>query len=126
MVLRSRPLSPHLGVYRLPFTAVLSIVHRATGGLLFLGLSFFSWLLVVFHFFPEQARSVLTYWPCRFAVHAALITFAGTLCYHYCNGIRHLIWDCGYCLGKLSSVVSGCVMLFMAALLAVVMFFIWF
>ena len=123
---RSRPLSPHLGVYRLPFTAVLSIMHRATGGLLFLGLSFFSWLIVLFHFFPDTMRSVLVYWPSKVVVYAALFTLFGTLCYHYCNGLRHLLWDCGYCLGKSSAVVSGFVMLGFATVMAAVLFFVWF
>ena len=126
MVSRSRPLSPHLGVYRLPFTAVLSILHRATGGLLFLSLSFFSWLLIAFHFFPGQTRHVLAYWPFGWVVRAAMVTLLGTFSYHYCNGIRHLLWDCGYCLDKSTSFWSGCVMLFMAALLVAMMFFVWF
>ena len=32
-----RPLSPHLQVYRLPFTAVISIAHRLTGLMIVLG-----------------------------------------------------------------------------------------
>ncbi|HAD86637.1 MAG TPA: succinate dehydrogenase, cytochrome b556 subunit, partial [Rhodospirillaceae bacterium] len=31
MARRERPLSPHLQVYRLPRTAILSITHRMTG-----------------------------------------------------------------------------------------------
>ena len=38
MSLRQRPLSPHLQVYRPQLTSVLSILHRATGIALSLGL----------------------------------------------------------------------------------------
>ncbi|WP_241760184.1 succinate dehydrogenase, cytochrome b556 subunit [Anaplasma marginale] len=34
-MLRSRPLSPHLQVYKLPVAALLSITHRASGLFLF-------------------------------------------------------------------------------------------
>ncbi|MGH8499792.1 MAG: succinate dehydrogenase, cytochrome b556 subunit, partial [Methylococcales bacterium] len=34
----SRPLSPHLQIYRLPLTAILSITHRATGVAITLGM----------------------------------------------------------------------------------------
>ena len=44
----NRPLSPHLQVYRLPLTALLSITHRGTGVFLSLG-AIFLVLLVTFH-----------------------------------------------------------------------------
>ena len=40
-----RPLSPHLQIYRLPLTALLSISHRITGVALSLGLLLLVWLL---------------------------------------------------------------------------------
>lgn len=33
----NRPLSPHLDVYRLPLSALISIVHRGTGAFLTIG-----------------------------------------------------------------------------------------
>ena len=41
-----RPMSPHLQVYKLPLTAKLSILHRATGAALFIGLILMVWVLV--------------------------------------------------------------------------------
>jgi succinate dehydrogenase / fumarate reductase cytochrome b subunit len=38
---RKRPLSPHLQVYRLPLTAIISVTHRMTGVLLTAGLLLF-------------------------------------------------------------------------------------
>ena len=37
MTTRNRPLSPHLQIYKMPFTAILSITHRATGVALAVG-----------------------------------------------------------------------------------------
>ena len=40
-----RPLSPHLQVYRLPLSAILSILHRITGVFLTLGTLLLVWWL---------------------------------------------------------------------------------
>src|SRR5690606_13315496 len=42
----NRPLSPHLQVYRLPLTAVTSIMNRVTGIALVAGLVLLTWWLV--------------------------------------------------------------------------------
>ncbi|MDB1135028.1 succinate dehydrogenase, cytochrome b556 subunit [Candidatus Anaplasma sp. TIGMIC] len=123
---RSRPLSPHLGVYRLPVTALLSISHRAAGVLLYLGLTFFSWLLVFLTFYPGVVRALLAYRVVEYVVEAGLFVWFGSLCYHYCNGIRHLFWDCGIGLGKKAATISGYVTLAVAVSLALGLFFIWY
>lgn len=42
----NRPLSPHLDVYKLPLSALLSIVHRGTGAFLSLGSVVLVWWLM--------------------------------------------------------------------------------
>jgi succinate dehydrogenase / fumarate reductase cytochrome b subunit len=44
--LRARPLSPHLGVYRLTLTMAMSGAHRITGMALYLGVLLLAWFLV--------------------------------------------------------------------------------
>ena len=43
---RSRPLSPHLQVYRWPITMVMSIGHRITGAALYFGTLLLVFLLL--------------------------------------------------------------------------------
>ena len=91
---RSRPLSPHLQVYRLPLPALTSISHRATGVLLAAGsLVLVYWLAAVASgpdaFAEAQAR--LGSLPGR----ALLLLLTFSLFYHLGNGIRHLFWDAG-------------------------------
>ena len=91
---RSRPLSPHLQVYRLPLPALTSISHRATGVLLAAGsLVLVYWLAAVAGgpdaFAEAQAR--LGSLPGR----ALLLLLTFSLFYHLGNGIRHLFWDAG-------------------------------
>tara|TARA_B110000438_G_scaffold146277_1_gene140897 strand:- start:22785 stop:23159 length:375 start_codon:yes stop_codon:yes gene_type:complete len=94
MATRPRPLSPHLTIYRWPITMVLSILHRATGAALSLGmLVFIAWIAAValnesgYNFF----LSILKSWLGQLALF--LWSFAFFL--HFCNGIRHLYWDTG-------------------------------
>ena len=42
----ARPLSPHLQIYRLTLTMAMSIVHRITGGALYVGTPLLAWWLL--------------------------------------------------------------------------------
>lgn len=89
-----QPLSPHLQIYRLPLTALLSIVHRATGVVLGLGSLLLVWVLAAAANGPqayETAYQHLASW------YGQLFLFGMTfsLYLHFCNGIRHLFWDVG-------------------------------
>ncbi|QJC27769.1 succinate dehydrogenase, cytochrome b556 subunit [Anaplasma platys] len=125
VVSRLRPMSPHLGVYRLPFTAWLSIMHRMAGFVLYLGLCFYSWLLVLQYFKPGWVSTVLRLWPCALLVRGVLFGWFAALCYHYCNGIRHFIWDMGIGFSKKTATLSGCIVLGLALLMAAGLFFVW-
>lgn len=96
---RPSPLSPHLQIYRLPLTALLSISHRITGVLLSAGV--FIWLsllmsLVAGSEIYEYGRGLLLSLPGRLFTWG----FIFALCFHLCHGIRHLFWDIGYGLDR--------------------------
>lgn len=87
-----RPLSPHLQIYRLPITALLSIGHRITGLVLSLGIVFWVvFLMALAEGEAEYARAqrVLTSVPGRLLLWIWLYA----LFFHLCHGVRHLIWD---------------------------------
>jgi len=89
-----RPLSPHLQVYRLPLTGLVSITHRMTGVLLSLGL-----LLVLYILYAiaageavyNQMQSFMSFWLCRLVFWG----FVYSLFFHLVHGVRHLLWDVG-------------------------------
>ena len=56
MAQASRPLSPHLGIYRWYFTMALSIAHRVTGAGLAVGLLLLTWWLLALAGGPGQLR----------------------------------------------------------------------
>jgi succinate dehydrogenase / fumarate reductase cytochrome b subunit len=95
MAARSRPLSPHLQIYRLPLTVVLSITHRITGAFLVLGVLLFVALLMAAAAGPQAYEALHVHVA---AWYGQLILFISTfaLFFHFCNGIRHLAWDAGY------------------------------
>lgn len=90
----NRPLSPHLTIYRLPLTARLSILHRITGVGMVLAAILIVWWFVAAVYSPAYfatADWLLTSW-------VGTVVMAGSLWalwYHFCNGIRHLVWDAG-------------------------------
>jgi succinate dehydrogenase / fumarate reductase, cytochrome b subunit len=91
----SRPLSPHLQIYRPQLTSVLSITHRITGIVLGLGTLVLVYWVYALAGGPEayaSAQALLSSWFGR----VVLFGFTFALFYHLCNGIRHLFWDAGY------------------------------
>ncbi|WP_040476771.1 succinate dehydrogenase, cytochrome b556 subunit [Paramagnetospirillum caucaseum] len=106
MTTRTRPLSPHIQVYRMPFTAILSITHRATGVALAVGTVVLAYWLASAAYGPAaygHAQAVLGSWLGKLA----LFGWTGALFYHLCNGIRHLFWDKGRGYGIAEADKSG-------------------
>jgi len=113
---RTRPLSPHLTIYRWPLTMILSILHRATGVSLSVGLIIFTvWLFAIA--FGEQYFTFFVYvfsnWIGRFLL--VVWTFAFFL--HFCNGLRHLYWDTGRGFDRERVEISARIVVFSSLLL---------
>lgn len=114
----NRPLSPHLSVYRFQMSMFTSIVHRITGVGLTLGAFMIVWWFLAASSGPEYfavADGFLTSW------FGALILIASlwALSYHFCNGIRHLVWDTGRGLGKDTAFKSGVAVLVGSVILTI-------
>lgn len=91
---RSRPLSPHLQVYRWPITMVMSIGHRITGGALYFGTVLLVFLLLSAasgETAYDRASAVFGSVPGR----VVLFGYSFALIHHMLGGIRHFIWDSG-------------------------------
>jgi succinate dehydrogenase / fumarate reductase, cytochrome b subunit len=89
-----RPLSPHLQVYKLPMTALLSITHRATGAALTYG-SYILILWLGFICMGESSFHFIQHFWSTWIGQLLLIGWTFSLFYHLGNGIRHLFWDVG-------------------------------
>jgi succinate dehydrogenase / fumarate reductase, cytochrome b subunit len=90
----TRPLSPHLQVWRAHITMVSSITHRATGMINYAAaVALALWLMAlvlgleVFQPLDDLLMSPLG--------QVALYGVVFSLFYHWAGGVRHLIWDTG-------------------------------
>jgi succinate dehydrogenase / fumarate reductase cytochrome b subunit len=92
---RARPLSPHLSVWRPTMTYVMSIVHRITGGALYVGVLLLAWFLLATSMDAAAFGAASAFLN---SILGRLILFGLTwaLFHHMLGGIRHFIWDAGY------------------------------
>ena len=116
---RSRPLSPHLQIYKPQITSILSILHRITGvinmgGLLILA----AWLIAAS--ISDNAYAQMQWLMGSLLGMAALAVWSWTVFYHLCNGIRHLFWDMGKGFEIAQVTRSGQIVLLVSGLLTVI------
>jgi succinate dehydrogenase / fumarate reductase cytochrome b subunit len=118
--------------YRLPPAAYVSILHRASGILMFLLLPFIIWM------FDTSVSSEISYETFTAAFSVGLGIFPGWLMklvgvaliwsflHHFCAGVRHLWMDATHSvtkeLGKSSAIVTFAVSLPLTAALAAKLF----
>ena len=112
---QSRPLSPHLQVYRPMYTMVLSISHRASGVFQSVG------LLLVTYWLVAAASGASAYATAgkffgnplvKLAIAAWIVAFW----FHFFAGLRHLVWDAGFGFEKQTARRSGRLVVVLAAL----------
>lgn len=90
-----RPTSPHLSVYRPQITSTLSIMHRLTGVALFFSLSVLTWCLIM-QFTCSYHENLLPNLVSDYKIiQLALLGISYAVIYHFCTGLRHLVWDAG-------------------------------
>lgn len=90
----TRPLSPHLQIYRPMLTMMLSIIHRITGSVLYFGSALLVWWVFAVAMGPE---AYATFQAVAGSLPGQLILFGFTwaLVHHTIGGLRHLVWDTG-------------------------------
>ncbi len=89
------PTSPHLQIYRLPLTALLSITHRITGVILALGCILLVWVLAAAAHSAAYYEAMVPHLQSWYG-QIFLLGFVFALYLHFCNGVRHLFWDAGH------------------------------
>ncbi|MFK8011324.1 MAG: succinate dehydrogenase, cytochrome b556 subunit [Marinicellaceae bacterium] len=115
----SRPLSPHLQVYKMPLSAKLSIFHRLTGLALSLAAVVLVYWLYTLAYDSDNAILLQLYFSSTIG-KVALIGFTFAFFYHFCNGIRHLFWDAGKGLEIATVNKSGILAIIMAVILTTI------
>lgn len=90
-----RPLSPHLTVYRMELTGMItSILTRITGNALLVAALLIVWWLAAAAVGPDAfalADGVMRSWFGKLVMLGSI----WALWYHFLAGLRHLYWDSG-------------------------------
>ena len=117
-VLKQRPLSPHLQIYRPQISSGMSIFHRITGIGLTLGLPVLVFLLFVLAAGQDMYEHFIQF--CHNPiVQVLLFGWTWAFFYHFCCGIRHLIWDAGYFISKTGLNIGGLIALAVSTVLTI-------
>lgn len=100
-----RPLSPHLQVYRMTISMLMSIVHRITGAALYFGTALLAWWLIAAASGPQYFNYVNGLFGTLLG-KLVLLGYTWALFHHMMGGIRHFIWDTGrgYELGTVKTI----------------------
>lgn len=121
----SRPLSPHLTIYRFAYTMALSILHRATGVAMSFGLVLLVGWLMALAAGPDthaQFAAFAGHWLVKVVIGLLLVSF----CYHFANGIRHLCWDIGWGLERHQARASARIVIVAVVIVAAVLLYLFF
>jgi succinate dehydrogenase / fumarate reductase cytochrome b subunit len=91
----SRPLSPHLTVWRWGPHMLVSILHRVTGtGLATIGIGAFVWWLAAAASGPDAYKS-FTGWATSWLGIVIAVGLTAAFWQHTLSGLRHLVMDIG-------------------------------
>ncbi len=108
-----------LTAYRLPLAGRVSILHRVSGGLLFVFLPFLLYL------FDQSLTSELSFevfkgFLSNIIVKLITLVLAWAFLFHFCAGIRHLVMDMHYAVSKEGGKQTSIVVLVVSSLLTIV------
>jgi len=91
---RKRPLSPHLQVYRLTLSMIMSGVHRITGLSLVAGMILLTWWLLAAAV-GQNAYGTFEAFATSWLGRLILFGFSWAALHHLIGGLRYLVWDLG-------------------------------
>jgi succinate dehydrogenase / fumarate reductase cytochrome b subunit len=100
----TRPLSPHLSIYRLEINMLMSGLHRITGAANYFGTAFFAgWLIAAA--VGRKEYEMVNAWLSHPIGMLLVFGYSWSVIHHMVGGLRHFIWDTGrgFTIGQVNS-----------------------
>ena len=95
----TRPLSPHLMIYKPIPTMVMSIFHRITGAAMYFGTVLVAWYLMALASGAETYETAAWFFGSPLGL-IILFGYTWALMHHMLGGVRHFVWDATLLMGK--------------------------
>ncbi|MBJ7538447.1 succinate dehydrogenase, cytochrome b556 subunit [Marinomonas transparens] len=93
---KKRPVNLDILTISQPVTAIVSILHRVTGIILFVGLAFLFYAFDLSLESQEGFDQVVTTLQTNFLAKFIIWGVVSALMYHFVAGVKHLFMDLGY------------------------------
>ena len=120
----NRPVSPHMTIYSWQYTNSLSILHRATGIMIYGGLAVLAVpYLSMPYMFPAYIHYLTSFTGGKLLLGAGKFLISMPVIYHMLNGARHLFWDYGMGLSLETLRASGYAIVGTSVLLSLLLAF---
>jgi len=119
VVNKKRPVNLDLASMSMPVTAIVSILHRITGVILFVGLAFLFYAFDLSLDSQAGFDQVVSTLQTNFLVKFIIWGVVSALMYHFVAGVKHLFMDMGYFEELQSGRIAAIANLIVAAILIV-------
>ncbi len=96
VVNKKRPVNLDISTISFPLTAIVSILHRVTGIILFIGLIFLLYTFDLSLKSQEGFDQVANMFQTNFLAKSIIWGVTSALIYHLVSGIKHIFMDIGY------------------------------
>ncbi len=114
-----KPVYLNLFQFSFPLTAIVSILHRLSGILLFILIPIFIYALDLVLTSKETYKIFIGYLNANICVQFVIWVFAVSFFYHMLAGVRHLLMDFGNFETKLSANISSKIVFVLAIIFAI-------
>jgi succinate dehydrogenase / fumarate reductase cytochrome b subunit len=125
---KNLPLSPHIQIYKPQISSFTSILHRATGIFLYIGIVVICWYIIYYTYQADIAvdgdlDEKYCHYSAIYFIYTVGLAWSFSLYYHLCNGIRHLFWDAGKGFNKNAANRNGVLVLAISTCLTLLSFY---
>ncbi len=119
---KTQPISPHLTIYKPQITSIMSISHRISGFFQSVG-TIIIFTYIMFVIAGESYYNFINIFFGNYLGKLFLLFYILSISYHFCNGIRHLVWDLGFGFEIKNVYFTGYLTIFFTIIMSILIWF---